>query len=217
MKNYLIAGFLWAIPANLFGMFLDIDDISRSATIQKDGSNYSETISIVKEGPDTANFVFSLKGRVPGLFFGERLIPLAKVIITISESSTKTNAQNKISVSFDFSSPFAQTETQENGVKVAKIQDFARKWSESRENFSKLFFGKDKQQLEKNVAESKAMRFYKGLSAVEEDATFDVDAFIQSLSEKTEEPVLDVQLAPKLEELAHSLKRLSAFARWKFN
>lgn len=193
MKIYLILGFTCAISVQLSGMFLDIDDISRSRNMMKDKDKYSETVSVIKEGPDTTNFAFSLSGRIPG-YFGERKVPFAKVIITISESPDKNKAINKIYISFDQSTDLARKK--EN-------KEFAESWSEKRKNFSELFFGKNAEQLDKKFAESQAKIFYRKLADIEEDSEFNIDEFIDTLTKSLTIDI--VSLAPKLEELAHAL------------
>ena len=199
MKNYLIAGLLFvSIPLTVSGMFLDIQDIERSREFKDSGNEYKETVYIEKKSADKANFVFSLNSLTPGRFFGKNTQNRADVIVTILESDDKSKA--KITITTELNASLGSAD--------AAIKSYAKEWAKSRQNFSESFFDKEKQQLEKDLAESKAKRFYNALNAVAEDATFDVDAFIQSLSEKTEEPALAVQLAPKLEELAYALLSL---------
>jgi hypothetical protein len=200
MKNYRVSGFLFAsISLQLSGMFLGVDDILRSAEELRGENKYSETISVVKEGPDTANFVFSLSAVIPGRIFGYTKMPLAKIIVKISESLDKNAAINAISVSFDLSSEVSQRD--EN-------KQFAESWSKDRQKFVEIFFGKDKTLLTKDSAELKAENFYKDLKFFEEDDQFSVEKFLESLSKKVDKPVTSAALASKLEELFQALNRL---------
>lgn len=208
MKNYLVAGILFAIPASLFGMFSGIQEIEKKFAVPKPDKAY-ETIKILPDSDGKGiNIISFLKGDIPGTFgFFSSTVDLAKLTITLTTDATGTVKKSTRVVygpqlSPDLTSAVMTIKNRGFNVEAESITDWEKKHREIYDDI----LGKDGA-INTDVAFKFVQNFYDELISLQSDNFYFAQLF-RNLALYKKEPVIVAQLAPKLNELAYALLSL---------